>query len=263
MENRMQNVKLVKPVVVGTYAFLLSQQEKRKFGNMTHKWTCLLRCPNYSDLSLFIQKVVFELDPSFIYPKRVYTQPPYEVNEIGWGEFYLTVKIYFADVSVSPVSIVHFVKLNTDTESTCPPCVVNEVSSTGKDTGCRAVSRVAFPRRHLFLRSRCLLKRRLLHRCPPQTYEEIIFRNPTVNLYNKIIQSNNTKTAPHKFHEHFLKYDFQEETYTRKYLQFQSKVQEEICDLMTEATELSKDINEAQQKYFTLKAEMGVSSDDN
>ncbi|GAB64469.1 gas41 homologue, partial [Plasmodium cynomolgi strain B] len=220
-ESRMQNVKLVKPVVVGTYAFLLSQQEKRKFGNMTHKWTCLLRCPNYSDLSLFVQKVVFELDPSFIYPKRVYTQPPYEVNEIGWGEFYLTVKIYFADASLAPISIVHFVKLNTDAGSACPPCVVNE------------------------------------------TYEEIIFRNPTISLYNKIIQSNNSKTAPHKFHEHFLKYDFQEETYTRKYLQFQSKVQEEICDLMTEATELSKDINEAQQKYFALKAEMGVSSDDN
>ncbi|SCD22391.1 gas41 homologue, putative [Plasmodium ovale] len=221
MENRMQNVKLVKPVVVGTYAFLLSQQEKRKYGNMTHKWTCLLRCPNSSDLSLFVTKVIFELDPSFIYPKRVYTQPPYEVNEIGWGEFYLTVKIYFADSTLSPVSIVHFVKLNTEPEVAVPPCVVNE------------------------------------------TYEEIIFRNPTVSLYNKIVQSNNTKTAPHKFQEHFVQYNFKEDSYTKRYLQFQSKVQEEICDLMSEATQLSKDINEVQQKYFAIKAEMGVSSDEN
>ncbi|VTZ69714.1 YEATS domain-containing protein, putative [Plasmodium chabaudi chabaudi] len=221
MENRMQNVKLVKPMVVGTYAFLLSQQEKRKYGNMTHKWTCLLRCPNSSDLSLFVTKVVFELDPSFIYPKRVYTQPPYEVNEIGWGEFYLTVKVYFDDTSLSPISITHFVKLNTDSENEHPPCVVNE------------------------------------------TYEEIIFRNPTIRLYNKIVQSNSTKTAPHKFQEHFLKYDFKEDNYTKKYLQFQSKVQEEICDLMSEATMLSKEINETQQKYFSMKAEIGVSSDEN
>ncbi|CRG93391.1 gas41 homologue, putative [Plasmodium gallinaceum] len=221
MESRMQNVKLVKPLVIGTYSFLLSQQEKRKYGNMTHKWTCLLRCPNSSDISLFINKVVFELDPSFIYPKRVYTQPPYEVNEIGWGEFYLQVKIYFADSTLPPVNIMHFVKLNTDSDSTHCPCVVNE------------------------------------------TYEEIIFKNPTIGLYNKILQSNSTKVAPHKFQEYFIKYDFKEENFTKTYLQFQSKVQEEICDLMSEATLLSKDINEAQQKYFAMKTEMGVSSDDN
>ncbi|SBT30508.1 gas41 homologue [Plasmodium ovale wallikeri] len=151
----------------------------------------------------------------------IYTQPPYEVNEIGWGEFYLTVKIYFADSTLSPVSIVHFVKLNTEPEVAVPPCVVNE------------------------------------------TYEEIIFRNPTVSLYNKIVQSNNTKTAPHKFQEHFVQYNFKEDSYTKRYLQFQSKVQEEICDLMSEATQLSKDINEVQQKYFAIKAEMGVSSDEN
>ncbi|SBS81439.1 gas41 homologue, putative [Plasmodium malariae] len=137
----------------------------------------------------------------------VYTQPPYEVNEIGWGEFYLTVKIYFADSTQPPVNIVHFVKLNTEAEVTSPPCVVNE------------------------------------------TYEEIIFRNPTVSLYNKIVQ--------------IIKYNFKEDLYTKKYLQFQSTVQEEICDLMSEAAQLSKDINEVQQKYFSMKADMGVSSDEN
>ncbi|ETW38481.1 hypothetical protein PFTANZ_00841 [Plasmodium falciparum Tanzania (2000708)] len=183
MENRMQNVKLIKPLVVGTYAFLLSPQEKKKY---------------------------------------VYTQPPYEVNEIGWGEFYLQVKIHFVDLTLSPISIVHFVKLNTDSDpNNIPPCVVNE------------------------------------------TYEEIIFKNPTVHFYNKFLQCNNTKIAPHKFQEHFIKYDFKEDSYTKKYLQFQSEVQQEICDLMSEATLLSKDINDVQQKYFTMKSEMGVSSDEN
>ncbi|SOV75509.1 gas41 homologue, putative [Plasmodium sp. gorilla clade G3] len=222
MESRMQNVKLIKPLVVGTYAFLLSPQEKKKYGNMTHKWTCLVRCPESTDISLIVSKVVFELDPSFMYPKRVYTQPPYEVNEIGWGEFYLQVKIHFVDLTLSPISIVHLVKLNTDSDpNNIPPCVVNE------------------------------------------TYEEIIFKNPTVHFYNKFLQCNNTKIAPHKFQEHFIKYDFKEDSYTKKYLQFQSEVQQEICDLMSEATLLSKDINDVQQKYFTMKSEMGVSSDEN
>ncbi|VWU50981.1 YEATS domain-containing protein, putative [Hepatocystis sp. ex Piliocolobus tephrosceles] len=220
MESRMQNVKLVKPVVVGTYAFLLSQQEKRKYGNMTHKWTCLLRCPNLTDISLFITKVIFELDPSFIYPKRVYTQPPYEINEIGWGEFYLTVKIYFADSTASPVNIIHFVKLNTDGEMSSP-CVVNE------------------------------------------TYEEIIFKNPTISMYDKIIKSNNTKVASHKYQEYFKKYNTEQDTYIKKCLNFQSDVQQEICFLMNEATMISKEINESQQAYFTMKSEMGFSSDEN
>ncbi|KYN99170.1 gas41-like protein, partial [Plasmodium reichenowi] len=60
-----------------------------------------------------------------------------------------------------------------------------------------------------------------------------------------------------------IKYDFKEDSYTKKYLQFQSEVQQEICDLMSEATLLSKDINDVQQKYFTMKSEMGVSSDEN
>ncbi|ETW49937.1 hypothetical protein PFMALIP_02018 [Plasmodium falciparum MaliPS096_E11] len=35
-----------------------------------------------------------------------------------------------------------------------------------------------------------------------ETYEEIIFKNPTVHFYNKFLQCNNTKIAPHKFQEH-------------------------------------------------------------
>lgn len=216
MENKdgkicMPNVRLVKPLIVGTYAFLLSQQEKRKHGNMTHKWTCLLRCPNNSDISLFISKVIFELDPSFLFPRRVYNQPPYEVSEVGWGEFYLKVKIYFVDSSLPCVNIVHFVKLNTDgtNESETPICVVNE------------------------------------------TYEEIVFKNPSINLYNKLIESNSTKLANHKFQEYFWKYNFIEEEYTQKFLSAQSEIQVEINDLLKVANELAAEINRNQNIFLS------------
>lgn len=216
MENKdgkicMSNVRLVKPLIVGTYAFLLSQQEKRKHGNMTHKWTCLLRCPNNSDISLFISKVIFELDPSFLFPRRVYNQPPYEVSEVGWGEFYLKVKIYFVDSSLPCVNIVHFVKLNTDgtNESETPICVVNE------------------------------------------TYEEIVFKNPSINLYNKLIESNSTKLSNHKFQEYFWKYNFIEEEYTQKFLSAQSEIQVEINDLLKVANELAAEINRNQNIFLS------------
>ncbi|CDJ38590.1 hypothetical protein, conserved, partial [Eimeria tenella] len=54
-----------KPLIMGTYAFKLTQAEKRRHNDMTHKWTCLLRSPDGEDISHFIKKVVFELDPSF------------------------------------------------------------------------------------------------------------------------------------------------------------------------------------------------------
>lgn len=214
-KNSLTNVRVAKPLIVGTYAFLLSQQEKRKYGNMTHKWTCLLRCPNNSDISLFINKVIFELDPSFVFPRRVYNQPPYEVSEIGWGEFYLKVKIYFADNSLPCVNIVHFVKLNTDSqvESENPVCVVNE------------------------------------------TYEEIIFKNPSLQLYNKIVESNHTKLPNHKFQEYFWKYNFIEEEYTQKYLTLQNEIHLEINDLLKTANELATEINK-NQNIFLLNNRM-------
>ena len=34
----------------------------------------------------------------------VFTKPPYEVRETGWGEFEIQIKIYFQDSSEKPVS---------------------------------------------------------------------------------------------------------------------------------------------------------------
>lgn len=221
MENRLRNVKFMKPLVIGTYSFLLTQQEKRKYGNMTHKWTCLLRCPNSTDISIIISKVIFDLDPSFMYPRRVFVQAPFEVNEVGWGEFFLQVKIYFADSTLPPISFMHFVKLNTDRDQSHSHCVVNE------------------------------------------TYEEVIFRNPTISFYEKLLECNRSHVMPHKYQEYFIKYDVKEDLCIRDYLNAQSKIQTEIRSLMAEATELSHDITTSQQHYFIMKNELGVSSDEN
>lgn len=42
------------------------------------------------------------------------TSPPYEVSEAGWGEFYLTARIYLVDDSLPPVEMTHFLKVTEE-----------------------------------------------------------------------------------------------------------------------------------------------------
>ena len=75
------------------------------------------------DMSVYVRKVQFKLHESYPSPMRselkildipcfmiwicvliVLTKPPYEINETGWGEFEIVIKIYFMDSSEKPVS---------------------------------------------------------------------------------------------------------------------------------------------------------------
>ena len=81
-------------------------------------------------MSVYVRKVQFKLHESYPNPVRstshpvfvlwfyvvminvhsinceptVLTKPPYEINETGWGEFEVVIKIYFMDSSEKPVS---------------------------------------------------------------------------------------------------------------------------------------------------------------
>ncbi|CDR96663.1 YEATS family protein, putative [Babesia bigemina] len=106
------NVRVGKQIAIGTYAFPLTPVEKKRYGSMTHRWTCLLRSPTNENMTHYVKKVQFDLDPSFLNPRRVLTSMPYEVTEVGWGEFYIGVKIYFVDESLEPVQLQHLLVLN-------------------------------------------------------------------------------------------------------------------------------------------------------
>ena len=44
--------------------------------------------------------------------RRVLKQPPFEVTEVGWGEFDIQIKVHFAsDANIRPVEVTHFLKL--------------------------------------------------------------------------------------------------------------------------------------------------------
>nr|PVC51986.1 hypothetical protein MACL_00001094 [Theileria orientalis] len=124
--NKLNNVKIGKRIVVGTYAFPLNPSEKKRYGSMTHRWVCLLRSIDDENMSHYIKRVQFELDPSFLNPKRVVTSMPYEVTEVGWGEFFIGVKITFVDDSLEPVQLQHLLRLNPTDGTNIITTAVNE-----------------------------------------------------------------------------------------------------------------------------------------
>lgn len=105
-KNRLANTTVCLPIVYGSIAFFLGKKADEYH---THKWTLYLRGPNDEDLGVCIQKVVFQLHPSFAQPVRELTDPPFEVTERGWGEFEAQIRIVWKDSSekATVVSTVH------------------------------------------------------------------------------------------------------------------------------------------------------------
>ena len=99
----MSNTTVCLPIIYGSIAFHLG---KKADEYSTHKWTLYIRGPNGDeDLSCAIQKVVFQLHPSFPQPVREIASPPFEVTEKGWGEFEAGIRIIWNDPSEKPTSV--------------------------------------------------------------------------------------------------------------------------------------------------------------
>lgn len=101
-------VEVSVPLVYGSIAVPLG---KKGDDSATHQWGIYIRSPNrngahtHNDLSLFIDKVIFSLHPSFPKPTRVVTSAPFEVVEFGWGEFDIGIHIFFKDPTVSSTKL--------------------------------------------------------------------------------------------------------------------------------------------------------------
>eukprot|EP01017_Pseudomicrothorax_dubius_P007567 TRINITY_DN12369_c0_g1_i12.p2 TRINITY_DN12369_c0_g1~~TRINITY_DN12369_c0_g1_i12.p2 ORF type:complete len:233 (-),score=49.66 TRINITY_DN12369_c0_g1_i12:1447-2145(-) len=113
------------PIVYGSISFWLG---KKADDQNSHKWVCYLRGLNGEDLSWFIDKVVFTLHPSFRNPVRTISSFPFEIQETGWGEFEIAIKIFFKqDYIDQPLEFFHGLKLyptaSNVTQSTKKPVV--------------------------------------------------------------------------------------------------------------------------------------------
>ncbi|KAK1933184.1 YEATS family protein [Babesia divergens] len=220
------NVKVSKQIAVGTYAFPLTPLEKKRYGSMTHRWTCLLRSVNDENMTHYIKKVQFDLDPSFLNPKRVLTTMPYEVTEVGWGEFYIGVKLFFVDETLEPVQLQHLLVVCVSYVVLCHTVLqLNPPDSTSQNPTIAT----------------------------NETFDEIIFNEPSAWFYSNLMYSTADKMPPHKYQEHFWDYTAKDKETTCRYICCQSYFQNETYRLLAEAYELSRQIQYIQEKANLLK----------
>lgn len=105
------------PVIYGSYAYHLGKKVPGgpvygADGAATHRWTLFIRGPNNEDMSTFVSKVAFSLHDSFADPVRVLTEAPFEVTEVGWGEFGAKIRVFFRDPAELPVDFTHLIRLH-------------------------------------------------------------------------------------------------------------------------------------------------------
>ena len=115
------------PVIYGSYAYHLGKKMPGAApvadSAATHRWTLFIRGANNEDLSTFVSKVAFSLHDSFADPVRVITQAPFEVTEVGWGEFGAKIRVFFRDPAEHPVDFTHLIRLHA--QATSGPQQVN------------------------------------------------------------------------------------------------------------------------------------------
>lgn len=105
---RQRGVTIIKPVVYGNISRALPEQLENKH---THSWTCYIKPYKNEEMS-YVKKVSFKLHESYgPQAERVKTAPPFEVQETGWGEFELIIRIFFVDPNERPVTIYHHLRL--------------------------------------------------------------------------------------------------------------------------------------------------------
>ena len=119
-----KNQIIVKPFVYGSIAVSLGKKTK---GDITHKWCVYVRGVNNENISNFIKSVQFTLHNTFPNNVRVVDKWPFELYEMGWGEFEIKIKIELIDETAKPIELVHPLKFyNQQHQSSNKKPVVNE-----------------------------------------------------------------------------------------------------------------------------------------
>lgn len=154
--NRYPDTAVSVGIVYGSCAFFLG---KKAHETATHKWTLFVRGPNDEDLSTILSKVAFSLHESFAEPVRIIDKPPFEVTELGWGEFAAKIRLFFKDPEEQPVDIVHIIKLYPQNA----------------------------PNQNAAIQQGASLHQNVRKPVMSETYDEIVFAEPTMHFRQKLL----------------------------------------------------------------------------
>ncbi|KAI1726606.1 YEATS family domain-containing protein [Ditylenchus destructor] len=161
----------------------------------THRWTVYFRPYYDEDISKYIRKVQFKLHESIENPVRVLDAPPFEITETGWGEFEVQIKLYFQDVNEKSVTAFLYLRL-------FQPLVT-------LDDGTQMVVN--------------------------EYYDEIVFNEPTEQMYKAMISSANLKQQKSK----------QVEKYSKIKKQLKEKLEGHNKEILAEIEDLRSSLRDA------------------
>ncbi|KAI9800040.1 MAG: NuA4 histone H4 acetyltransferase complex and the SWR1 complex subunit [Piccolia ochrophora] len=110
-----QGISIFRPFVFGNIARPIDDA-KRPEGvpaEHSHQWTVWVKGVDDEDISYWLKKVQFKLHETYANSVRTIEHPPYEVTETGWGEFEMTIKLFFIpEASEKPQTIYHTIKIH-------------------------------------------------------------------------------------------------------------------------------------------------------
>ena len=102
-----KNQIIIKPFIYGSVAINLGKKSKEE---ATHKWCVYVRGVHNENISNFIKSVKFTLHDTFPNNVRVINKWPFELYEMGWGEFDIKIQIQLIDETIKPIDLVHTLK---------------------------------------------------------------------------------------------------------------------------------------------------------
>jgi len=88
--------RIVKKKILYGNSHKLEEQSQYK-DSQAHKWTAFVRMEGGELASKFIEKVTFDLHPTFKKNHYEFTREPFELSTVGWGTFEVPIKIYWKD----------------------------------------------------------------------------------------------------------------------------------------------------------------------
>ncbi|KAJ5216945.1 Protein AF-9 [Penicillium chermesinum] len=112
---RVRGVSVFRPFIFGSEAQPFDPEKRPADAptDHTHSWRVFVKGINGEDISYWLKKVQFKLHETYAQSVRTIEQPPFEVQETGWGEFEIQIKLYFVPESnEKPQTLWHSLKLH-------------------------------------------------------------------------------------------------------------------------------------------------------
>ncbi|CAH0049256.1 unnamed protein product [Clonostachys solani] len=116
---RVKLTQVRRPFIVGSTALPFSETNPRPAGvpdNHTHSWQVFVKGVEDTDITYWLRRVQFKLHESIPnYVRMMDGEPgkPFIVNETGWGEFDIAIKLYYVnDSGEKPQTLYHYLRLH-------------------------------------------------------------------------------------------------------------------------------------------------------